>query len=189
MSSFLPPPFFMRYHNYNSRRNSFYNGSRPLNNNCGKVGASHDCSGLNKNYVSSYKNGYGVEHFGRECKDTYSVEHSGGNYKDGCGVEHSGGNYKDSYNVERSNSNCKDGFGAERKNSNNFDFLNFLPRSIGPLSFNPNGIMDNKEPIFELLGIDIFIDDIIIIGILIFLYKQEVKDEGLYLVLIMLLFS
>ncbi len=159
MSSFLPPPFFMRYPNYNLRRNSFYNSGRNLNNNCGKVGAGNDCSGVNKNNVDSCKNSCDVSHLDNGCKK----EHSGGN--------------------------CKDGFSAEHKNGNNFDFLNFLPRSIGPLSFNPNGIMDNKEPIFELLGIDIYIDDIIIIGILIFLYKQEVKDEGLYLVLIMLLFS
>ena len=81
-----------------------------------------------------------------------------------------------------------DSSNSYNKNTN-FDFLNFLPRSIGPLSFNPNGITDNKEPIFELFGIDIFMDDIIIVGILIFLYKQEVKDESLYLILIMLLFS
>ncbi len=88
-----------------------------------------------------------------------------------------------------SSSSKEDSCKSNYKNSNNLDFLNFLPKTIGPLSFNPNGITDNKEPIFELLGIKLYIDDIIIIGILIFLYKQEVKDEGLYLVLIMLLFS
>ena len=88
------------------------------------------------------------------------------------------------------NSNkCSDNFSNFYNKNTNFDFLNFLPRSIGPLSFNPNGITDNKEPIFELFGINIFMDDIIIVGILIFLYKQEVKDESLYLILIMLLFS
>ena len=99
-----------------------------------------------------------------------------------------------STNVQPSSSDCSNNSSKENcenkytKNSN-LDFFSFLPKTIGPLSFNPNGITDNKEPIFELFGINLYLDDIIIIGILIFLYKQEVKDDGLYLVLILLLLS
>lgn len=45
------------------------------------------------------------------------------------------------------------------------------------------------KPIFEILGIKLFLDDLIIIGVMYFLYQQHVHDEILYLILFMLLFS
>ena len=45
------------------------------------------------------------------------------------------------------------------------------------------------KPIFEILGIKLFLDDLIIIGVMYFLYQQHVHDEMLYLILFMLLFS
>ena len=50
--------------------------------------------------------------------------------------------------------------------------------------------IDNSEQaIFEILGIKLFLDDIIILGLLFFLYKEDVKDEMLYIILFLLLFS
>lgn len=43
--------------------------------------------------------------------------------------------------------------------------------------------------IFEILGIKIYLDDLIILALIYFLYKQNVKDEMLYIVLFLLLFS
>lgn len=68
-------------------------------------------------------------------------------------------------------------------------FLNFIPRNIGPISINVEGFENVNKPLFELLGIKLFLDDIIIICILIFLYQQKVQDESLYLILILLLLS
>ncbi len=48
---------------------------------------------------------------------------------------------------------------------------------------------NSEQAIFEILGIKLYIDDLIILGILFFLYKQEVKDEMLYIILLLLLFS
>ena len=39
------------------------------------------------------------------------------------------------------------------------------------------------------MGIKLFLDDIIILGILFLLYKEEVKDEMLFIALILLLLS
>lgn len=48
----------------------------------------------------------------------------------------------------------------------------------------------NVEPnIFEIFGIKLYLDDLIILGILFFLYQQNVKDEMLYIILFLLLFS
>ena len=49
--------------------------------------------------------------------------------------------------------------------------------------------MNNAEPIVEILGISLYLDDIIILGLLFFLYQEGVKDYMLYLALIMLLLS
>jgi len=48
---------------------------------------------------------------------------------------------------------------------------------------------DNNKALFEMFGIKLYMDDLIIIGLLYFLYQENVKDEMLYIVLFLLLFS
>lgn len=55
-----------------------------------------------------------------------------------------------------------------------------------------NTINQNKnetQAIFELFGIKIYTDDLIILGLLYFLYQEKVKDEMLYMILVLLLLS
>lgn len=52
-----------------------------------------------------------------------------------------------------------------------------------------NSYSDEDKPIFEILGIKLFLDDIIILCVLFFLYQEKVKDEMLYIILLLLLFS
>lgn len=64
-------------------------------------------------------------------------------------------------------------------------------RSFGPVRFNfddPFNI-DKEEPIIEILGISLYLDDLIIIGLLFFLYQEGVKDESLFFTLILLLLT
>ena len=70
-----------------------------------------------------------------------------------------------------------------------FQLSNFIPNNIGPLHINFDGFYNINNSIFDLFGIRLFLDDIIIICILIFLFQEDVKDEMLYLILIMLLLS
>lgn len=46
-----------------------------------------------------------------------------------------------------------------------------------------------KEQFFSVLGIRLYFDDLIILALLFFLYKEKVKDEGLFICLILLLLS
>lgn len=48
---------------------------------------------------------------------------------------------------------------------------------------------DSEQAIFEIFGIKLFLDDLIILGLLFLLYQQNVKDEMLYMILLLLLFS
>ena len=48
---------------------------------------------------------------------------------------------------------------------------------------------DLNTPIIEILGIKLYLDDLIIIGLLFFLYKEKVQDEILFGILLLLLLS
>ncbi len=61
--------------------------------------------------------------------------------------------------------------------------------SFGPLHFKNPFFNDIEEPVFEILGIQLYLDDIIILGLLFFLYKEGVQDELLFITLILLLVS
>ena len=48
----------------------------------------------------------------------------------------------------------------------------------------------SPDPVwFDLFGIKLYFDDVLILSLLFFLYNEEVKDEGLFLALILLLIS
>lgn len=49
--------------------------------------------------------------------------------------------------------------------------------------------MNLNSPIIEILDIKLYLDDLIIICILFFLYKEGVKDEILFITLLLLLLS
>lgn len=61
--------------------------------------------------------------------------------------------------------------------------------SFGPINFKNPLFTDLEEPIFEILGIQLYLDDIIILGLLFFLYQEGVQDEMLFIALILLLIS
>ena len=48
---------------------------------------------------------------------------------------------------------------------------------------------NSDQAIFEIMGIKLYLDDLIILGVLYFLYEQNVKDEMLYIILFLLLLS
>lgn len=47
----------------------------------------------------------------------------------------------------------------------------------------------NSDFVLDLFGLHLYFDDVLILGLLFFLYKEDVKDEGLFLALVMLLIS
>ncbi len=48
---------------------------------------------------------------------------------------------------------------------------------------------DLEHPIVEFMGIKLYLDDLIILGLLFFLYKEDVHDEILFGILLLLLLS
>lgn len=60
---------------------------------------------------------------------------------------------------------------------------------LGPIVFDSSSFSDSEKPILELLGLKLYLDDILIISLLYFLYEEDVKDETLFISLILLLLS
>lgn len=58
-------------------------------------------------------------------------------------------------------------------------------------NFNFSALLESdlNTPVIEILGIKLYLDDLIIIGLLFFLYKEEVQDEILFGILLLLLLS
>ena len=71
-------------------------------------------------------------------------------------------------------------------------------RNNGDEDFNPRFrkvrkkvcvMCSNKDFVLDLFGLKLYFDDVLILSLLFFLYKEEVKDEGLFLALVLLLIS
>lgn len=62
-------------------------------------------------------------------------------------------------------------------------------KKLSEHSNNDSESSDNSEYLFEIFGLKLYFDDILIICILLFLYTEEVQDEELFLCLILLLIS
>lgn len=62
-------------------------------------------------------------------------------------------------------------------------YLNFSIPFLKPVGGNED------EPFFELFGIKLYYDDILLICLMFFLYKEDVKDQYLFFSLILLLLS
>ena len=53
----------------------------------------------------------------------------------------------------------------------------------------PYSPSDNNNFLFDIFGLKIYLDDALIACILFFLYQENVKDDGLFIILILLLLT
>ena len=64
-----------------------------------------------------------------------------------------------------------------------------LAQPVVPPSPPPKSIKSPDPVWFDLFGIKLYFDDVLILSLLFFLYNEKVKDEGLFLTLVLLLIS
>jgi len=78
-------------------------------------------------------------------------------------------------------------------NTNNYSNLdNYTINQTTKENDNKNDNENNDigyNQFFEIFGIKLYFDDLLILALLFFLYKEEVKDSYLYIILFMLLLS
>ena len=53
----------------------------------------------------------------------------------------------------------------------------------------PKPLKSHNPVWLDVFGIKLYFDDVLILSLLFFLYKEEVKDDGLFLALVLLLIS
>ena len=81
------------------------------------------------------------------------------------------------------------------KRPSSYNFTTHIPPAIEPVIpiqevTPPPKSQKNPDPVwFDLFGIKLYFDDVLILSLLFFLYKEEVKDESLFLALVLLLIS
>jgi len=78
---------------------------------------------------------------------------------------------------------------TKQKFKNNFTRTNFNNQK--KIKEDKKNITDttNTAPLFNILGFDIYFDDFLLLSILIFLYKENIKDDYLFITLILLLLN
>lgn len=91
-------------------------------------------------------------------------------------------NNKKSENYIEKNNNCKNHNSKLTKNKSSKLYL-------GPIVFDSSSFSNSEKPVLELLGLKLYLDDILIISLLYFLYEEDVKDETLFIFLLLLLLS
>lgn len=53
----------------------------------------------------------------------------------------------------------------------------------------PYSPYDNNPFLFEIFGLKLYLDDALILCLLFFLYQENVKDDGLFIILVLLLLN
>lgn len=92
-------------------------------------------------------------------------------------------------NKYRKNANNMCNAGINHNKNNNINRCDFDDKgncNKKSESFSNN---DEDSPLFQLFGINLYFDDILLVCLIFFLYQEGVKDEGLFISLILLLLS
>lgn len=94
--------------------------------------------------------------------------------------EFSSGYSKTNIHTTKKASSQSKGYCNNEKPSYGFNFLN---------SFFNQADRSEDESYFDLFGLKLYNDDLLLIGMIFFLYKEDVKDQYLFIALILLLLS
>lgn len=80
-------------------------------------------------------------------------------------------------------------FNNKQKVRNNFSRTNLNNKKIINENLSSKKDDDDTNILFNILGFDIHFDDFLLLSILIFLYKENIKDDYLFITLILLLLN
>lgn len=78
--------------------------------------------------------------------------------------------------------------GYEKNNSNNNHEKKDMPLS-NPKNMDSELSRSEEKEVFEIFGIKLYFDDILLICLIFFLYNEGVKDQSLFIILILLLLT
>ena len=91
--------------------------------------------------------------------------------------------------IEEKDNPEKDSIKKENNNDKRSKEKSSKYTSFGPIFINTDGFFNKEEPLLNLSSLKIYLDDLIILSLLYILYKEDVKDDILFISLILLLIS
>lgn len=162
---------YYRYYNYRNNLNRNINHLNYPTENSSIVCPSSRDNNNTENYVE--KNNNSMDRSSNIVNDACQKT----NYKNDISQNI---NYKDNTNFK--NNNCENDNSKLTKNKSSKFYL-------GPIVFDSSSFSDLEKPVLEILGLKLYLDDILIISLLYFLYEEDVKDETLFISLLLLLLS
>lgn len=95
-------------------------------------------------------------------------------------------------NLSNYNKQNKDAINNEKNNVETKDVKKRIPSKHSRIAnFNFSNLFNSNfdEPVLEIFDIKLYFDDILILSLLLFLYKEGVNDEMLFICLILLLLT
>jgi len=95
-------------------------------------------------------------------------------------------NYKYNYYMPQ---NTKQSTNTHLKNQEKIDSIPTKTKSEDSVTEHKTRSIESSEYLFEIFGLKLYFDDVLILCLLYFLYTEEVKDQELFLCLILLLLS
>lgn len=162
---------YYRYYNYKNNLNRNINHlNYPAENSCIACPSYRD-NNTTENYVE--RNNNCMDRSSKIVNNAYQKT----NFKNNTSQNI---NYKD--NTIFKNNNCENDNSKLIKNKSSKFYL-------GPIVFDSSSFSDLEKPVLEILGLKLYLDDILIISLLYFLYEEDVKDETLFISLLLLLLS
>ena len=115
-----------------------------------------------------YKMGYGYDRYNYIRKQNADVQNRTPQYR------------QEQYNKKKENIQNREKLGTRQKN-NNVEYKNSTN--------NERKKEEDRLPIFEIFGIKLYFDDILLVALIFFLYDEGVQDNMLFIALILLLLS
>lgn len=166
-----PSPYYTNYNSvYNVKRNSTYNSS----NNADNI---EHISKRNLKYNNLHNlNNFPAKNVEKTCSPNVSSYKKQENFDNSNFSDFSSKNY-----VKSKNDNFKNFESAENTSCNKSNNLPYIDL-CSEYNYSSNEY-------FEIFGLKLHFDDLLIICILFFLYQEDVKDTYLYISLILLLLS
>ena len=134
---------------------------------------------------------YNNRNYRRMPTPYYNNTHYQNNYKSQNSIQGNSNHNMQNYFNDNLNHNIQNNF---QDNSNPNIQNNIQATKLNDSKKNPENSEDENrsetsECFFEIFGIKLHFDDVLIICILFFLYKEEVHDQELFLCLVLLLIS
>lgn len=147
----------------------------------------------------SQQNSYNNHRFNKKCQSQFNNDNTNinSNTKNNCNYTNLNNNWIGQHENNKrdhphfQNQYCQSNYYQSKHCQNNY-YENYSEQQSCSNEKNEEKkehLQNNETPLFEILGLKLYFDDILIICLLFFLYQEGIQDKYLFISLILLLIS